>query len=108
MHINFEFSDIYDWQDFHIASFKAFGFAGYYDNNMDAWVEGVASIIDPDGEMTGLQLPHDEVLTIEVTGTEQIIQNCPEVLLGFVEGTAAVNQRFADEGIEARIALVVS
>lgn len=108
MKVYLDLSTVYGWQDFHGESFHVFKFTGFYDHDMESWTNAMINMIDDNDELTGIYLSGDEHLTVMVSGTEMVINNCPEVLMGFMEGVALVNQRFADEGVNSRIRIIAS
>ncbi|MCE2573626.1 barstar family protein [Motilimonas eburnea] len=108
MRVYLDLSNVYDFQDFHAESFRAFKFTGFYDHDMESWTNAMINMIEDDDELTGIYLTADEHLTVLLEGTEMVINHCPEVLLGFMEAVALVNQRFADEGVNSRIRIIPS
>ncbi|RJG39486.1 barstar family protein [Motilimonas pumila] len=108
MQVYLNVADVYDWQDFHSESFRVFQFTGFYDHNMECWTDAMKNLIDDDDELTGIVLEDGEPLAVMLEGAEMLINNCPEVLLGLMEGVALVNQFFADEGNDSRVVIVAS
>ena len=106
MHITLDFSQIYDWSEFHDFFFHTMGFSGDYDHQMDAWIEHMKSIDDPAAGMTKETVDLGESVEFEVSGTEMILQNAPDVLMGFMEAVAVVNQHFMDQGTDTRLMVI--
>jgi len=70
---------ISDWQSFHEACRKAFGFPDFYGMNMGAWVDCLF-YLDEDAGMTRFNLAEGEMLHIEISATESFNRRLPEVL----------------------------
>ncbi len=97
--------DIVDWKSFHNRFADLFGFPDFYGANMDAWIDCMSSLDDPDAGLSTFHLETDERLVLEVLETEQFQQRCPEQFESLVTCTAFVNQRFIDNSSGCRIAL---
>ena len=68
-----------DWKSFHSLCRKTFGFPDFYAENMDAWIDCMSDLRE-DGGLTDIRLALDEVLFIEVSGTESLNKLFPEIL----------------------------
>jgi len=96
---------ITDRESFHFVCQKVFGFPDFYGMNMDAWIDCMSSL-DDDAKMTRFALAEDEVLTIQVSDTEDFNKRLPEVFDLLVECTSFVNRRYVEQHQLPRIALV--
>lgn len=96
---------IVDWDTFHAANEAAFGFPDFYGRNMNAWIDCLTYLDLGDG-MSRYHLADDEILSIEVRGAEDFAARMPEQALALVTATAAVNQRYAERGKSAKLALI--
>lgn len=108
MEIQVECSQIYDWESFHDYFFHLFGFSGDYDHTVHTWIEVMQSIDDEEESLCKTVLPPGENLDFLLIGTEQILQNAPDVLLGFVEAISIVNQYYSDAGNSTRLNIVAT
>jgi RNAse (barnase) inhibitor barstar len=97
---------ITDWASFHAACKAAFGFPDFYGNNMDAWIDCLSSLRDDDG-MSKFVLKPDEVLQIEVLHSDVLRRRAPEILDALEECTAAVNERYVENGEKPALELVL-
>ena len=96
-----------DWKSFHSLCRKTFGFPDFYAENMDAWIDCMSDLRE-DGGLTDIRLAPDEVLFIEVSGTESLNKLFPEILNEIVVSTAFVNQRYSEAGEQSALCLVFS
>jgi hypothetical protein len=96
---------ITDWASFHQVCKEAFGFPDFYGNNMNAWIDCLSYLEEPDG-MTKFCLQKDEIMSIEITETEDFIKRQPEIFNALIECRAIVNQRYIETGGKPRIALL--
>ncbi|WP_293781195.1 barstar family protein [uncultured Oxalicibacterium sp.] len=92
------------WEDFHTACKTAFGFPDFYGANMDAWVDCMSYLRDDDG-MTRFRLKDNEVLQIVITHADVIKTRFPELLEELAFCIDAINDRYADYGEKAALAL---
>jgi RNAse (barnase) inhibitor barstar len=106
MQISIDFSTIVDWQSFHVQFKQKMGFPSFYGNNMNAWIDCMSSIDAPSDGMSNVAVSKNQALDIIVNDIEKAVKTCPEVLQGFIECTALVNQRFIDSNSATRIKLV--
>jgi Barstar (barnase inhibitor) len=96
---------ITDRASFHQVCKEVFGFFDGYGRNMDAWIDCMSYLDEPDG-MTKFCLQKDEILHIEISETEDFNKRQPEIFDALIECTAFVNQRYLETGNKPRIALL--
>ncbi len=94
MKVIIDFTKIKDLETFHVAFNETLGFPQFQGNNLDAWIDCMSSIDDPDAVPSSITMSPDESLEMIIIGTEIALKNCPDVFNAFLEGTASVNQRF--------------
>ena len=99
-------STIVDWDTFHTACAKEFGFADFYGQNMNAWIDCLTYINEGDG-MSRFVLQPGELLRIEVAKSETLRKEAPEILQALVDGAGFVNQRSVEAGEQPRLKLVL-
>jgi len=90
-------AQITDWDAFHAACQREFGFPDYYGRNMDAWVDCLSYLRDDEG-MSKFRLAENEVLDIEITNSALLKQNQPEILDELTFCIEAINDRYDDYG----------
>jgi RNAse (barnase) inhibitor barstar len=104
--VRLETAQIHDWESFHRVFKETFGFPNFYGANMDAWIDCMSSITNPDEGMSEITVNVGEVLVLEVSETESFKQRCPEQFLALVECAAFVNRRYVTGGISAPLSFV--
>ena len=108
MEVNIDFKEINDWESFHKQLSKVMGFPNFYGNNMNAWIDCMSYINDPDSGMSEIVVASGEELDIVVRGTEEASKKCSEVLVGFIECVAAVYRRFIESETKTRLRLITT
>ena len=106
MEITIDFATIKNWDEFHRVFSSVMGFPEFYGKNMDAWIDCMSYINDPDAGMSKLVVKTGENLEINVAGTEDAFRQCPELFQAFLECTAFVNQRFIDSKDSTRVKII--
>ncbi len=106
MQINIDFSKINDWTSFHAQFHEKMGFPNFYGNNMNAWIDCMSSIDEPDDGMCKVTISKNRSLNIHVTGLDTALNNGLDVLQGFLAGVVEVNQRFLQAKSYTRLKLV--
>jgi RNAse (barnase) inhibitor barstar len=99
-------SAILDWDTFHTACAREFGFPDFYGRNGNAWIDCLTYLDEGDG-MSRFVLEPDEVLQIELIGSGKLRERQPEIVQALVDWTGAVNERFMERGSEPRLQLVL-
>ncbi len=108
MEITVDFSQIKDWDSFHSSFYNTMGFPEFYGRNMNAWIDCMSYIDDPDAGMSSVTVKPGESLEIVLVGTEAAIKSCPDVFHGFIECAAFVNQRFMESNTGTRLKIVAT
>ena len=98
-------SEIRNEKTFHTVCQRVFGFPDLYDHTMDAWVDCLSCLDDPAADMSGFTLAPGELLVIVVPGSAGLKD---EVFTGLIDGSIAVNTRFAERGKPPVVALVLA
>ncbi len=106
--VHVDASKIKDWDTFHDAFAEAFGFPDFYGRNMDAWIDCMSCIDDPEAGMSTVIVNRGESLDVVLLNAETGWRNCPQVLEGLLKGVAFVNRRFIDTHSGTRIRLIVA
>jgi hypothetical protein len=96
---------IADWDSFHDVFADALGFPGFYGRNMDAWIDCLSSLDDPDAGMTTIHVPSGGVLTLVLEGASELAARCPAQYRALVDCAAFVNWRRIERGEASVLAL---
>jgi hypothetical protein len=91
--IRLETSRITDKESFHDEFVRLLGFPDFYGRNMNAWIDCMAYLKEPDADMSSIHLKEDEVLLLEITQTDEFKKRCPELFDDLIECSAFVNER---------------
>lgn len=97
---------IRDWPGFHQECQKTFGFPDFYGHNMDAWIDCLSTLRNDDG-MSKFRLGPDDTLQIEVLHADTLRCRAPEILTALQECSAAVNERYGENGEKPALALLL-
>ena len=93
---------IRDWNTFHDVFAEALGFPGFYGRNMDAWIDCMSYLDDPDAAMTTV---HGAVSDPVVLAIDHVETMPPEIYDELVDCAAFVNWRRLDTGRAAILIL---
>jgi hypothetical protein len=96
---------ITDWETFHTVFAEVFGFPAFYGRNMDAWIDCMSWLDDPESGMTTVNAPPGGVLTLHLDGIDGFASRCPEQYAALIECAAFVNWRRSSSGDGAVLAL---
>ncbi|MHC4178647.1 MAG: barstar family protein [Planctomycetota bacterium] len=64
--IRLQADKISDWKSFHYEFARLFGFPQFYGRNMNAWIDCMSYLDDPEAAMTTLRLEKSELLLLEI------------------------------------------
>lgn len=103
--VQIEGGKIVDWNSFHTVFSETVGFPEFYGKNMDAWVDCMTHLDEPESGMTHLSLQPGDVLVLLISGVADLRRRCPEIYVEIVECSSFVNWRRIERGREAVIAL---
>lgn len=95
---------ISDRASFHRVFAETFGFPDFYGANGDAWIDCMTY----PGEMTGIGLEDEDVITIRLLDSGGLKARCPELLAEIFELAAFVNFRRVSAGERGRICVSAS
>lgn len=96
---------IVDRATFHDVFAAAFGFPDFYGRNMDAWIDCLTCIDDPDAGMTNVFVPAGSVLAIELIGAGDLASRSRDLYDDIVSGSSFVNWRRIEQGEPPVLAL---
>lgn len=97
--------EIRDWDTFHDVFAKTMGFPEFYGRNMNAWIDCMSSLDEPEDGMTTCHAPKGGVLTLHIEHATDLADRCPEIFDAIVECSAFVNYRLVEVGQDAVLAL---
>jgi Barstar (barnase inhibitor) len=84
-------ANITDWQSFHEEFAKVFGFPAFYGRNMDAWIDCMTSLDEPEHGLSSIHCDPGKVIPIELENVGDLKTRCPEQFLAILECSAFVN-----------------
>ncbi len=93
------------WSSFHDYFSELFEFPDFYGRNMDAWIDCMTYLRDPDVADCGFQLARDDVCFLHLEHAADLKKRCPEIFEAIVECSAFCNYRQIVEGDPAPLAL---
>jgi RNAse (barnase) inhibitor barstar len=96
---------ITDWETFHNLFCTQFGFPGYYGRNMNAWIDCMSYLDDPDAVMTSIHVKPGEVLVLQLDHVDELRRRFPEGYNALIECSSFVNYRRIELGDPALLAL---
>ena len=89
--VTLDCEQISDWKSFHGQFQRAFGFPSFYGRNMDAWIDCMSSLDEPDGGMTNVHCHRGDVVTLRLENVKPFATCCPEQYNALIECSAFVN-----------------
>ena len=96
---------ITDDESFHSVFADVFGFPEFYGRNLNAWIDCLTSLDDPEAGMTAVHAPPGGVLVLELEHVTEFAGRCPRQYQYIVECAAFVNWRKIAIGDSAVLAL---
>ena len=100
-------TEVLDFDSMHDAFHRVFVFPEFYGRNMNAWIDCMTDLDEPDAGMTGIHVAEGKVLTLELVNAARLRENAPDVYSAVVECVAFVNWRRVDDGGTPIIALAM-
>lgn len=97
---------IVDWESFHAIFAEVMGFPAFYGRNMNAWIDCMSYLDDPEAGMSTVPCAPGAVVTLDLEDAAEFAQRCPELYAGLIESTAFVNwRRVNEQGLGPLLAL---
>jgi hypothetical protein len=96
---------ITDWDSFHTVFAETLGFPSFYGRNLDAWIDCMSYLDDPNAGMTSSHVARGQIVTLHLEEATEFAQRCPEPYAALVECSAFVNWRRVDRGLPPILAL---
>ncbi|MGN7981908.1 barstar family protein [Burkholderia sp. 22313] len=98
-------TEITDWPSFHRVFSQVFGFPAFYGNNMDALIDCLGYLDEPEAAMTSLHVRPGETLAIQLGAVISFRRRCPDLFEALLDACAFVNWRRTREHEAALVAL---
>jgi RNAse (barnase) inhibitor barstar len=96
---------ISDWDTFHDVFAAVLGFPSFYGRNMNAWIDCLTCLDEPDAGMTRVHAPEGGSIALVLDDVDDFAARCPEQYRAIVECSAFVNWRRLQRGEPPVIAL---
>jgi hypothetical protein len=90
---------------FHDAFVSALRFPSWYGRNMDAWIDCMSSLDDPNNWLSEVTVQAGEMLVLAVENAAEFKSRCPELWRELLDGVAFVNWRRMEQGRSAFLAI---
>lgn len=103
--VSIDCDKIADWRSFHEEFARVLGFPDFYGKNMNAWIDCMTYVDDPDAGMSAVHCERGSVLILELLNVESFRQRCRELYEAVVEGVGFVNWRRLEAGDPAVLTL---
>lgn len=100
-------SKITDFESMHDAFHDVFVFPEFYGRNMDAWIDCMSDLDDPEAGMTQIHVEKGKVMTLELVDSKDLRDRLRDVYDAIVECSAFVNWRRVDAGRSPVLALAM-
>jgi catechol 2,3-dioxygenase-like lactoylglutathione lyase family enzyme len=100
-----DLSAVSDWDTFHDLFAKKFGFPQFYGRNMNAWIDCMSCLDVPEDGLSTVHVQRGDVLTLEITGANELLARCPEIHQALIDCAAFVNWRRRERGDPSLLAL---
>ena len=72
-------TEIRDWPSFHRVFSQIFGFPAFYGDNMDALIDCLSYLDEPEAAMTSLHVRPGETLPIQLGAVISFRRRCPDL-----------------------------
>jgi hypothetical protein len=84
---------------------NTFGFPAFYRNNMNALIDCLSYVDEPEAEMTGVHVRAGDTLAIQLGAVDSFRRRCPDQFAALQDACAFVNWRRPREHGAALVAL---
>jgi len=93
------------WDSFHDEFILKMGFPDFYGRNMNAWIDCMSSLSEPDDGMTTIHCEKGGVVTLQLINALELKRKHLDLYEAIIECTAFVNFRLNDVGEPSVLAL---
>lgn len=98
-------SRIWDRDSFHGEFARVFGFPDFYGRNMNAWIDCMTYLDDPEAGMSQVNAAKGQVLTLQLENVKPLREHHPDLYAAIIECSAVVNCRRLEVGEPSVLAL---
>ncbi len=96
--VTIDLKEIVDEQSFHSVFQRVMGFPDFYGANMDAWIDCMTCVDEPDDALSKIHAPRDGVLVLALESVSDFKKRCPEIFDSLSGCAAFVNWRRIERG----------
>ena len=96
--VEIDSSQIKDWESFHKVFKETFGFPDFYGENLNAWIDCMADLDDPDSEMTKITVQENGVVILKMNDFMDFKNRSPAQYEALIDCIAFVNFARLDIG----------
>lgn len=96
--ISFDCSRLGTWSEFHREFAAKLGFPSFYGRNMDAWIDCMTYLDDPNAGMSKIVVEPGRVLTLQLENVGELSGGGREIFESLIRCTAFVNYRRIAKG----------
>ena len=91
--VKIDCNKIHDWESFHDVFAENFGFPGFYGRNMNAWIDCMSYLDDPESGMTKVTCLTGDYIILALDNVRDFHKDTPDVYEAIIECAAFVNWR---------------
>ncbi len=77
---------------------EVFGFPNFYGRNMDAWIDCMSYLDDPESGMTTITCKKGEYIVLDLAHVKEFKKRCPKIYDDLIECSSFVNWRSIEAG----------
>jgi hypothetical protein len=99
---------IQDWDSFHSVFQATLVFPDFYGRNMNAWIDCMTDVDDPESRMTTTTVGEGNLLTLRIDSAPDFKQRCTDQFEALIECAAFVNYRRLQGGSTPVLALMLN
>jgi hypothetical protein len=96
---------ITDRESFHDLFAQRFGFFSGYGRNMNAWIDCMDGLDDPEGGLSTFTIAKGDAVVLKLLNAESFAVRCPDLRSALVDCASFVNWRRSKQGCPPLIAL---
>lgn len=103
--IRIDADKIHNADSFHAVFDQAFGFPGYYGENMNAWIDCMFCLDDPDSGLTTAKVEKGQVMVLLIENAQSFKTRCPDIFDSLIECAGFVNYQRIENNYPAILCL---
>ena len=96
--VKIDCSKIHDWESFHDTFSKPFGFPDFYGKNMNAWIDCMTYLDNPDSGMSKISCDKGDYILLELENIQPFQKRFANLYDAIIECSAFVNYRNVEVG----------